>query len=277
MHHAHNLILPDTEFRASDLIVTFVTRAENSGMRSGSSGFATGSSETVFASGSSRRDSRETPCYYWWLLQSRWTSTAPRNGGSSQQHPSATDYNRTMRSARDAEHESGEGRTLHALIALKGPLPMGDAIRFTLQIAEDLASRSGAANQYVHPQNIVVTADGHAELVDPVWRELLFEGANAATFATFDYISPEQARDPRDVDVRSNLYSLGCTLFYMLTGLPPFPDGTVLQKLLCHSSEPPPDLRHLRSDVPARDCSDRIHVDGEAARRTISNANGADS
>ena len=52
------------------------------------------------------------------------------------------------------------------------------------------------------------------------------------TLGTFDYISPEQARDPRDVDVRGDLYSLGCTLFHMLSGRPPFPDGTVLQKLI---------------------------------------------
>ena len=63
------------------------------------------------------------------------------------------------------------------------------------------------------------------------------------TLGTFDYISPEQARDPRDVDVRSDLYSLGCTLFHMLSGRPPFPDGTVLQKLIQHQEEPPPDVR----------------------------------
>ncbi|MEX0820078.1 MAG: hypothetical protein WD070_10820, partial [Pirellulaceae bacterium] len=67
---------------------------------------------------------------------------------------------------------------------------------------------------------------------------------------TFDYISPEQARDPRATDVRSDLYSLGCTFYYMLTGMPPFPEGTVLQKLLSHSSESPPDPRDLRADLP---------------------------
>ncbi len=70
------------------------------------------------------------------------------------------------------------------------------------------------------------------------------------TLGTFDYISPEQARDPRDVDVRSDLYSLGCTLFHMLTGRPPFPDGTVLQKLLQHQEEPAPDVRSLNPAVP---------------------------
>ena len=70
------------------------------------------------------------------------------------------------------------------------------------------------------------------------------------TLGTFDYISPEQARDPRDVDVRSDLYSLGCTLFHMLTGRPPFPGGTVLQKLIQHQEEAPADVRTLNPAVP---------------------------
>ncbi len=70
------------------------------------------------------------------------------------------------------------------------------------------------------------------------------------TLGTFDYISPEQARDPRDVDVRSDLYSLGCTMFHMLTGRPPFPEGTVLQKLLQHQEEPAPDVRTVNPSVP---------------------------
>ncbi|MFV2067511.1 MAG: serine/threonine protein kinase, partial [Pirellulales bacterium] len=64
------------------------------------------------------------------------------------------------------------------------------------------------------------------------------------------YISPEQARDPRNADIRSDLYSLGCTLFYMLTGQPPFPEGTVLQKLLRHQGDDAPDPRDLRGDLP---------------------------
>ena len=73
--------------------------------------------------------------------------------------------------------------------------------------------------------------------------------ASGITLGTFDYISPEQARDPRSTDVRSDIYSLGCTLYYMLTGIAPYPTGTVLQKLLSHSSDPPPNPKVYRNDL----------------------------
>ena len=73
--------------------------------------------------------------------------------------------------------------------------------------------------------------------------------ASGVTLGTFDYISPEQARDPRVADLRSDIYSLGCTLYFMLTGSPPYPGGTMLQKLLSHGNAPPPDARLLRPQV----------------------------
>ena len=83
--------------------------------------------------------------------------------------------------------------------------------------------------------------------VEPAGNDLT---ASGVTLGTFDYISPEQARDPRSADVRSDIYSLGCTLYFMLTGRPPFPDGTVLQKLLQHQGDEPPDPREFRADLP---------------------------
>ncbi len=135
---------------------------------------------------------------------------------------------------------------------------MGDAINYTLQIANALvhATERGVVHRDIKPSNIIVTPQGRAKLVDMGLARRFERGAghgltqSGMTLGTFDYISPEQARDPRDVDVRSDLYSLGCTLFHMLSGRPPFPDGTVLQKLLQHQEEPPPDIRKLNPPVP---------------------------
>jgi serine/threonine protein kinase len=67
---------------------------------------------------------------------------------------------------------------------------------------------------------------------------------------TADYVSPEQARDASHVDTRSDIYSLGCVFVYLLTGQPPFPGRTLMQKLVAHQQSPPPQLRGVRPDVP---------------------------
>jgi serine/threonine protein kinase len=152
-----------------------------------------------------------------------------------------------------------EGSTLRQRVEAGGILPVADAINYTLQMATALvhATERGVVHRDVKPSNIIVTPHGRAKLVDMGLARRFERGGDAGltqtgmTLGTFDYISPEQARDPRSVDVRSDLYSLGCTLFYMLAGRPPFPDGTVLQKLLQHQEEPPPDVRALNPSVPA--------------------------
>jgi serine/threonine-protein kinase len=100
----------------------------------------------------------------------------------------------------------------------------------------------------VKPSNIIITPSGRAKLVDLGLARKENRDDPAAdltvagtTLGTFDYISPEQARDPRTADVRSDIYSLGCTLYHMLAGEPPFPQGTVLQKLLQHQGDEAPD------------------------------------
>jgi len=150
-----------------------------------------------------------------------------------------------------------EGVNIRDLVDNRGPLPLGDAISYTLQVAEALehASQRHVVHRDIKPSNVLVTAEGRAKLVDMGLARLRMDAdrddltASGVTLGTFDYISPEQARDPRIADVRSDLYSLGCTFYFMLTGQPPFPEGTLLQKLLSHSSEHPVDPRLLRPDL----------------------------
>ena len=152
-----------------------------------------------------------------------------------------------------------EGQNLRDLVADQGALSLEQSLNITLQVAAalDHAARREVVHRDIKPSNVLLTASGRAKLVDMGLARLqpMRTGeddltASGVTLGTFDYISPEQARDPRTADVRSDIYSLGCTLFFMLTGRPPFARGTVLQKLLSHSAEPPPDPRNLRPDLP---------------------------
>jgi serine/threonine-protein kinase len=152
-----------------------------------------------------------------------------------------------------------EGANLRDVVHSEGPLSLARTVSYTLQIADALthASQRDVVHRDIKPSNVIITPDGRAKLVDmglarlhqvePVANDLT---ASGVTLGTFDYISPEQARDPRSADVRSDIYSLGCTLYFMLTGRPPFPEGTVLQKLLQHQGDQPPDPRLFRPDLP---------------------------
>ncbi len=144
-----------------------------------------------------------------------------------------------------------EGINLRDLVDRVGPLPLADAISYTLQISDALAhaARRDVVHRDIKPSNVLITPEGRAKLVDMGLARLhqVEHSANdltasGVTLGTFDYISPEQARDPRNADVRSDIYSLGCTVYFMLTGRPPFPEGTVLQKLLQHQSDTPLDV-----------------------------------
>ena len=151
-----------------------------------------------------------------------------------------------------------DGVNIRDLVDMQGPLSVDDAVFYTRQVAEALqhAADRNVVHRDIKPSNLLVTAAGAAKVVDMgLARDTSLDKSSAdatasgVTLGTFDYISPEQARNPRDADVRSDLYSLGCTLFFMLTGNPPFPEGTALQKLLNHGSQPPPDPRAWREDL----------------------------
>ncbi|PHS05521.1 MAG: hypothetical protein COA78_15235 [Blastopirellula sp.] len=152
-----------------------------------------------------------------------------------------------------------DGVNIRDLVERRGPMSIEESLAYTLQISEALqhAFERDIVHRDIKPSNVMINTNNKAKLVDMGLARLHQVDSSAddltasgVTLGTFDYISPEQARDPRTADVRSDLYSLGCTLYYMLTGRPPFPDGTVLQKLLSHSGETAPDPREFRPDVP---------------------------
>lgn len=153
-----------------------------------------------------------------------------------------------------------EGANIRDLVINHGSLPLGDALSYTYQIAHAMihASQRDVIHRDIKPSNILVTREGQAKLVDMGLARFYQVGApeeelttTGVTLGTFDYISPEQARDPRAADSRSDIYSLGCTLFFMLAGRTPFSQGTPAQKLLQHQDNKPPDILKLRSDLPA--------------------------
>ena len=138
-----------------------------------------------------------------------------------------------------------DGVNVRDHVEKKGPLPLAEAVSYTLQVADALAhaAQRNVVHRDIKPSNLLITPSGQAKLIDMGLARLREVDAAAAdltasgvTLGTFDYISPEQARDPRNADVRSDIYSLGCTFFFMLTGRPPFWAGPCCKN--CCSTRP---------------------------------------
>ena len=153
-----------------------------------------------------------------------------------------------------------EGTNIRELLASGQPLSVAQAVRVTYQIATALKHMAdrGVVHRDIKPSNIILAPDGDATLVDfGLARSSTRTESEAdltvagTTLGTFDYIAPEQARDPRTANVQSDIYSLGCSLYHMLTGQPPYPEGTVLQKLLQHQGDEAPDPARKNRRVPA--------------------------
>ena len=146
-----------------------------------------------------------------------------------------------------------EGTNLRDTVLKDGVFGLARAIDVTVQVAEALehASERDVVHRDIKPSNIIITTAGRARVVDMGLARLHHMAGDqdltvsGMTLGTFDYISPEQARDPRSADVRSDLYSLGCTIFFMLVGRPPFAEGTMVQKLLQHQQDAPPAIESL--------------------------------
>jgi serine/threonine protein kinase len=149
-----------------------------------------------------------------------------------------------------------EGRNAGQIVAELGPFSPSAAARLVSEVAQalDHARLQGLIHRDVNPYNILVTRDGKAKLTDLGLALDLAEKdqvtRDGATVGTFDYISPEQARHSHSVDTRSDIYSLGCTLFHLVTGRVPFAATSLAEKLYAHQVQYPEPLSELVPDVP---------------------------
>ena len=167
-----------------------------------------------------------------------------------------------------------DGPNLGQLVRRRGPLNVGLACDYMRQAALGLqcAHNLGMLHRDVKPANLLVQRHGQdagspgllkvsdfglARLTEPTSKgpgsrrpNTLFTRQNTV-MGTPDFLSPEQARSLHKTDIRSDLYSLGCTFYYLLTGEVPYPGGNALDKLLRHSTEKTPDVTELRPETPA--------------------------
>ncbi|MGE3805370.1 MAG: protein kinase [Gemmataceae bacterium] len=160
------------------------------------------------------------------------------------------------------------GADLHNLVTGSGPLPTDQAADFVYQAALGLghAFENGLVHRDVKPSNLLLVAEdrsaahpwGRIKLLDlglaRIHQAVRTGSASALTrtgclMGTADFMAPEQGFDPRSVDIRADLYSLGCTWFFLLTGKPPFAGGTFLQKMNRHRTEDPPPVDGLPPEL----------------------------
>ena len=152
-----------------------------------------------------------------------------------------------------------EGRDLQQIVKAEGPLDYIPAAEYIRQAAEGLAHahKAGLIHRDVKPANLLVDRKGLVKVLDLGLARFAEEDKASLTVAfdenvlgTADYLPPEQAIDSHHVDHRADIYSLGCTMYFLLTGHPPFPDGTLPQRLMQHQKQMPPSIRESRSDAP---------------------------
>ncbi len=157
-----------------------------------------------------------------------------------------------------------EGTDLQKMLQLSGALPLSVACNFIRQAALGLqhAHELGLVHRDIKPANLVFIEEGHLIKILDFGLARLHQSKQTkqqdvnltmegSLIGTADYLAPEQSKNPSGVDIRADIYSLGCTLFHMLAGQPPFPGGTAIHKIYMHQSqEPSPPLEERRPEVP---------------------------
>jgi serine/threonine protein kinase len=157
-----------------------------------------------------------------------------------------------------------QGITLDCVVGEQGPLPVDEAVDYLIQSAQGLEAvhEQGIVHRDIKPGNLMLDRLGTVRVLDLGLARIVNPGnAFHASVAgrltqtgmylgTIDYMAPEQAEDSHSVDHRTDIYSLGCTFYFLLTGREPFPETTILGRLVAHREHPAPSLRAIRPDVP---------------------------
>ena len=154
-----------------------------------------------------------------------------------------------------------DGKDLQQMVKASGPLDYNTVANFIAQAAEGLnhAHASGLIHRDVKPANLLVDEDGLVKILDMGLARFADNDDDEASLTvaheenvlgTADYLAPEQAINSHTVDGRADLYSLGCTMYFLLVGHPPFPEGTLSQRLLAHQNQKPASILVERSDAP---------------------------
>lgn len=150
-----------------------------------------------------------------------------------------------------------EGSDLQRMVEAEGPLEFERAVDYIRQAADGLAHAHGRkmihcdikpANLIVNQQEVVKILDlGMARLVG---REGKRSGSDDRVLGTVDYLAPEQALASPELDHRVDIYSLGCTFYFLVTGQPPFPEGTLAERIVKHQTQEPRNILELRPGTP---------------------------
>lgn len=153
-----------------------------------------------------------------------------------------------------------DGLDLNIIVRDTGTLDYITAAQYTKQAARGLhyAHSVGLIHRDVKPANLLVDSEGVIKILDLGLARFIAEQEQASltvaydenVLGTADYLAPEQAVDSHGVDARADIYGLGCSLYYLLTGHPPFTEGTLTQRLMAHQKEPPPSIYDDREDAP---------------------------
>jgi serine/threonine protein kinase len=179
-----------------------------------------------------------------------------------------------------------DGRDLHVLVKEEGPLGYERAADYIAQVARGIAHAHamGLVHRDIKPANCMVTKHDVVKLLDMGLARLIDDEAsltlenNENVLGTADYLAPEQALNSHKADARADIYSLGCTLYFLLTGHPPFPEGTISERLLKHQVEQAPSIFKERPDAPsvlvnictrmmAKKADERYQTAGEISER----------